>query len=84
MKKLFALLAMALALYACQTPQVTDETISDAIQKGNFTQAEQMIKLKIATEELTPGQVWDLDAKSRSLLSVSSSPSGYLLAAIFV
>ena len=60
-------MAMALALYACQTPQVTDETISDAIQKGNFTQAEQMIKMKIATEELTPGQVWDLDAKIQTM-----------------
>ena len=50
-------MAMAFALYACQAPQITDATISDAIGKGNFTQAEQMIKLKIATEDLTPGQV---------------------------
>ena len=67
MKKLFALLVMAFALYSCQTPQITDAAISEAIQKGNFTQAEQMIKLKIATEELTPGQIWDLDAKIQTM-----------------
>ena len=67
MRKLFALLAMAFALYSCQTPQITDATISEAIQKGNFTQAEQMIKLKIATEELTPGEIWDLDAKIQTM-----------------
>jgi hypothetical protein len=67
MKKLFTLMAMAFALYACQAPQITDATISDAIGKGNFAQAEQMIKLKIATEELTPGQVWNLDAKIQTM-----------------
>ena len=63
MKKLFALLALAFAVYACQMPQITNESIETAIKEGNFTQAEQMIKLKIATEDLTPGEVWDLDAK---------------------
>ncbi len=67
MKKLFALLVLALAAFSCQAPQITDESIKNAIDKGNFTQAEQMIKLKIATEELTPGQVWDLDAKIQTM-----------------
>ena len=67
MKKLFALMALAFAAYACQVPQITDETIEAAIKQGNFTQAEQMIKLKIATEDLTPGEVWDLDAKMQTM-----------------
>ena len=67
MKKLFALLALAFAVYACQMPQITNESIETAIKEGNFTQAEQMIKLKIATEDLTPGEVWDLDAKIQTM-----------------
>lgn len=67
MKRLFALLVLAFAVYACQMPKITDENIDEAIAKGNFTQAEQMIKLKIATEELTPGQIWDLDAKVQTM-----------------
>ena len=67
MKKLFALLVLAIAAFSCQVPQITDETINDAINKGNFAQAEQMIKLKIATDELTPGQIWDLDAKIQTM-----------------
>ena len=67
MKKLFALLALAFAVYACQVPQITNESIETAIKEGNFTQAEQMIKLKIATEDLTPGEVWDLDAKIQTM-----------------
>ena len=63
MKKLFALLVLAFAAYACQTPQITDEAIEQAIAQGNFTSAEQMIKLKIATEDLTPGQVYNLNSK---------------------
>lgn len=63
MKKLFALLAIAFAVYACQMPKITDENIETAIKGGNFAQAEQMIKLKIATEDLTPAEVYDLDAK---------------------
>ena len=67
MKKLFALLVLAFAAYACQTPQITDEAIDKAIADGNFTVAEQMIKMKIATEELTPGQIWNLDAKVQTM-----------------
>ena len=67
MKKLFALLVLAFAAFSCQIPQITDETIDKAIAEGNFTSAEQMIKLKIATEELTPAQVWDLDAKIQTM-----------------
>lgn len=67
MKRLFALLVLAFAAYACQMPKITDENIDEAIAKGNFAQAEQMIKLRIATEELTPGQVWDLDAKIQTM-----------------
>ena len=40
MKKLFTLLAMAFALYACQMPQITDENIESAIQSGQFAQVE--------------------------------------------
>lgn len=67
MKRLFALLVLAFAAYACQMPKITDENINEAIAKGEFAQAEQMIKLKIATEELTPGQVWELDAKVQTM-----------------
>ena len=67
MKKLFTLLAMAFALYACQMPQITDENIDAAIKSGQFAQAEQMIKLKIATQELTPGEIWELDAKMQTM-----------------
>lgn len=67
MKKLFSLLALAFATIACQMPQISDKDIDEAIAKGNFTQAEQMIKLKIATEELTPGEVWELDAKIQTM-----------------
>lgn len=67
MKKLFSLLALAFATIACQMPQISDKDIDEAIAKGNFAQAEQMIKLKIATEELTPGEVWELDAKIQTM-----------------
>lgn len=67
MKKLFTLFAMAIALYACQMPEITDENIDAAIKNGQFAQAEQMIKLKIATQELTPGEIWELDAKMQTM-----------------
>ncbi len=67
MKKLFALFLLAFAAFSCQVPQITEETIDKAIADGNFTSAEQMIKLKIATEELTPGEVWDLEAKIQTM-----------------
>ena len=67
MKKLLALFLLAFAAFSCQVPQITNETIDKAIADGNFTSAEQMIKLKIATEELTPGEVWDLDAKIQTM-----------------
>ena len=50
-------------VYSCQQPQITDQSINKAIAEGNYTHAEQMIKTKIATENLTPAQVWDLEAK---------------------
>jgi hypothetical protein len=67
MKKLFALFLLAFAAFSCQMPQVTNDVIDKAIADGNFTAAEQMIKLKIATEDLTPGEVWDLDAKIQTM-----------------
>ena len=67
MKKLLALFLLAFAAFSCQVPQITNETIDQAIAEGNFTSAEQMIKLKIATEELTPGEIWDLDAKIQTM-----------------
>ena len=67
MKKLLPLLLLAFAAFSCQVPQITNETIDKAIAEGNFTAAEQMIKLKIATEELTPGEIWNLDAKIQTM-----------------
>ena len=67
MKKLLALFLLAFAAYSCQMPQVTNDIIEKTIADGNFTAAEQMIRLKIATEELTPGEVWDLDAKIQTM-----------------
>ena len=67
MKKLLALFLLAFAAYSCQMPQVTNDIIEKTIADGNFTAAEQMIKLKIATEELTPGEIWDLDAKIQTM-----------------
>lgn len=42
---------------------LSDANIEKVIAAGNFTEAEKLIKTKIATEELTPAQVWDLNFK---------------------
>ena len=84
MKKLLTLLAMAFALYACQMPQITDENIESAIQSGQFAQAEQMIKLKIATEELTPGQIWDLEAKVQTMHRINTTTAAAKMYGLFL
>jgi hypothetical protein len=40
---------------------LSDANIAKVIKAGEFTQAEKLIKMKIATEELTPAQIWDLN-----------------------
>ncbi len=42
---------------------LSDANIEKVMAAGNFTEAEKLIKMKIATEELTPAQVWDLNFK---------------------
>lgn len=42
---------------------LSEANIESVIAAGNFTEATELIKLKIATEDLTPSQVWDLNFK---------------------
>ena len=42
---------------------LSDANIEKVMAAGNFTEAEKLIKTKIATEDLTPAQVWDLNFK---------------------
>ena len=69
MKNVFTLLLVAIIAISCQGhgQQITSESIDKAVAEGNFTMAEQMIKLKMATEDLTPAQKWDLDAKVQKM-----------------
>ena len=67
MKKLIALFILAIMAISCQMPQITDESIDKAVAEGNFTMAEQMIKMMMATQDLTPGQKWDLEAKVQKM-----------------
>ena len=67
MKIFFSLLLLAFAVFSCQAPQITDEAINKAIADGDFTCAEQMIKQKIAAEELSPAQILELDAKVQTM-----------------
>ena len=67
MKRLIALFILAVMAMSCHQPQITDQSIDKAVTEGNFTMAEQMIKMKIATQELTPAQKWDLDAKVQKM-----------------
>lgn len=69
MKNVFTLLLVAIIAISCQGhgQQITSESIDKAVAEGNFTMAEQMIKLKMATEGLTPAQKWDLDAKVQKM-----------------
>ena len=53
--------------FSCKVPPISYESISRAIAEGNFTRAEQMIRTKMATEELTPGEVWDLEARIETM-----------------
>lgn len=66
MKKIFLLLVIAFAISSCgQMAQqaLSDESIDALIEQGMYSNAEQLIKLKIASEKLTPKQVYDLNAK---------------------
>ena len=67
MKKLIALFILAIMAISCQVPQITDESIDKAVAEGNFTAAGQMIRMKMATQELTPGQKWDHEAKLQTM-----------------
>jgi transglutaminase-like putative cysteine protease len=42
---------------------LTDENIDKVISSGEYSTAKKLIKYKIATEELTPEQIWDLNYK---------------------
>ena len=42
---------------------LSDSNIESTIAAGNFAEAEKLIKMKIATEDLTPTQIWDLNFK---------------------
>ena len=67
MKRLSVLLFAAMAAISCKVQQNTDTSIKKAIAEGNYTSAEQMIKHKIAEEELTPAQLWELEAKVQTM-----------------
>ena len=67
MKRLSVLLFAAMAAISCKVQQNTDTSIEKAIAEGNYTSAEQMIKHKIAEEELTPAQLWELEAKVQTM-----------------
>ena len=67
MRRVTTLILAALMAFSCQVPPITYESISRAIAEGNFTCAEQMIRTKIATEELTPGEIWDLEARIETM-----------------
>ena len=66
MKKIFLLLVVAFAAYSCgQMAQnaLSDETIDNLIEQGMYSDAQQLMKLKMATEKLTPKQVYDYNSK---------------------
>ena len=67
MKSFLKILLIAFIAFSCKSEQISDESITKAITEGNFTCAEQMIRTKIATEELTPGEIWDLEAKIETM-----------------
>ena len=67
MKNLITLFVLAIMAFSCQAPQIIDESIDKAVAEGNFSAAGQMIRMKMATQELTPGQKWDLEAKLQTM-----------------
>ena len=67
MKKLSALLLAAITAFSCRAPQIPDDSINKAVEEGNYTYAVQLVKHKIATEELAPAQIWDLEAKLQTM-----------------
>ncbi len=67
MKSFLKILLIAFIVFSCKSKQISDNSISEAIANGNFTCTEQMIRTKIATEELSPGEIWDLNAKVETM-----------------
>lgn len=66
MKKIFLLLVIAFAISSCgQMAQqaLSEESIDALIEQGMYSDAEQLIKFKIASEKLTPKQVYNLNSK---------------------
>ncbi len=67
MKNLFIIIVMSIIVSGCghslSKADLSDANIEKVMAAGNFTEAEKLIKTKIATEDLTPAQVWDLNFK---------------------
>ena len=65
MRNIFIIIAMSIIVSGCghslSKADLSDTNIAKVIKAGEFTQAEKLIKTKIATEDLTPAQVWDLN-----------------------
>lgn len=65
MRNIFIIIAMSIIVSGCghslSKADLSDANIAKVIKAGEFTQAEKLIKTKIATEDLTPAQVWDLN-----------------------
>lgn len=65
MKKIALFSLLCLLLISCKTSDNqgfnNDTQIDDLIKKGYYTQAEKIIKNRIATEDLTPQEVYDLN-----------------------
>lgn len=65
MRNIFIIIAMSIIVSGCghslSKADLSDANIAKVIKAGEFTQAEKLIKMKIATEDLTPAQIWDLN-----------------------
>ncbi len=67
MKKLLSIVIMSIAIVSCghfsSEKALTNENIEKMINAGEFAAAEQLIKLKIATQELPAEEIWQLNKK---------------------
>ena len=65
MKKIALFSLLCLLLISCKSSDNqgfnNDAQIDDLIKEGYYTQAEKIIKNRIATEDLTPQEVYDLN-----------------------
>jgi len=65
MKKLFFMILSISVLFGCgqfsNEAMFNTENIDNMIRKGEYTAAEQLIKLKIATDSLTQEEIYDLN-----------------------